>query len=176
MSNKPLTGCQEEDRDASVVLFRKESFEKFLSGLIETYGQAGYSMVFALAKSVGQSEFKSVMEEQQELTIPMTRPKLLKKVLDRYSAMGWGKFVIESLELNSSAIVVVTNNIFKGSCSPESVGCCFIQGLIAGFMSEVFDSEPVYGQPRCFIQETNRCLFNIRTKKFMEQEPNPINN
>jgi predicted hydrocarbon binding protein len=136
-----------------------------MTTLTDTYGSAGYSMIYSLAKNVGQSEFKSVMEEQQRLCIPMTRPKILRKVLDRFTYMGFGKFTIESLELNSSAILVVTRNIFSENCSPESVGCCFMQGLIAGLMVEVFESEPIYNQPRCFIQEGDRCLFRLKSER-----------
>lgn len=126
-------------------------------------------MIYALAKNVGQSEFRSVMEEQKKLFIPMTRPKLLKKVLDRFTYMGFGKFTIESLELNSSAILVVTKNIFNENCSHDSAGCCFIQGLIAGLMVEVFESEPIYNQPRCFIQEGDRCLFRLKSERFQNK-------
>jgi predicted hydrocarbon binding protein len=167
MSNKPLTGCLgDEESSPSVILFRQESFEKIMKTLIDTYGSAGFSMIYSLGKNVGQSEFRSIMEEQKNLCIPMTRPKLLKKVLERFTYMGWGKFAIESLELNSSAIVVITKNIFSKNCSRDSVGCCFIQGLIAGLMSEVFESEPIYDTPRCFIQENERCLFRLKSQKY----------
>ena len=136
-----------------------------LTNLTDTYGAPGYSMIFSMGKNTGEEEFKSIAEEQKKLGIPMTRPKILKKVLDRLTSMGWGRFHVESLELNASAIVVVNNNIFSDKCSSESVGCCFIQGIIAGLMSEVFESEPVYGEPRCQKEEGERCVFKLTSEK-----------
>jgi predicted hydrocarbon binding protein len=160
----------------SIVLLRRESFEKMLTAFTETYGTPGYSMIFSMGKKVGEEEFRNIAEEQEKLNIPMTRPKILKKALDRLTSMGWGRFQAESLELNISAIVVVTNNMFSDKCSKSSVGCCFIQGIIAGLISEVFESEPLYGEPRCLAQPGGRCVFRLSSEKAQNKliEPTTI--
>jgi predicted hydrocarbon binding protein len=166
MINEPLITRQREgEAKSSVILLRRECFEKMLTNLTETYGAPGYSMIFSMGKNTGESEFRSMAEEQNKLGIPMTRPKILKNVLDRLTSMGWGRFQAESLELNASAVVVVNNNIFSDRCSHDSMGCCFIQGIIAGLMSEVFESEPIYGEPRCLAQPGGRCVFRLSSEK-----------
>ena len=168
--NEPLTTQKrEESIKPSVILLRRESFEKILSNLPETYGAPGYSMIFSMGKTTGEEEFRSIAEEQIELGIPMTQTNILKKVLNRLTLMGWGRFRVESLELNASAVVAVSNNIFSEGCSHDSVGCCFIQGIIAGLMSEVFDSEPVYGEHRCQVEEGERCVFRLTSEKAQDK-------
>ena len=165
MSNKPLTSSQTQGtQNPSLVLIRRESFEKMLTAFVETYGTSGYSMIFSMGKQVGEEEFKNIAEEQKNLGLPMTRPKLLKKVLERLTSMGWGNFHAESLELNISSIIVVTNNMFNDKCSNTSVGCCFIQGIIAGLMSQVFEAEPHYSEPRCLAQPGGRCVFRLTSE------------
>jgi predicted hydrocarbon binding protein len=148
-----------------MILLRRESFEKMLTNLTETYGAPGYSMIYSLGKNTGEEEFRGIVEEQKQLGIPMTRQKILKMVLDRLTSMGWGRFKVESLELNASAIVVVNRNIFNDSCSHDSVGCCFIQGIIAGIMSEVFESDAIYSEPRCQAEEGERCVLRLTSEK-----------
>ncbi|MGD0804536.1 MAG: hypothetical protein ABSA11_10755 [Candidatus Bathyarchaeia archaeon] len=166
MINEPLIDRQQEENSKpTVILLRRESFVKMLTNLTETYGAPGYSMIYSLGKNTGGEEFRSVSEEQKKLGIPMTRPMILKKALERLASMGWGRFQVESLELNASAIVAIKKNIFNDSCSHDSVGCCFIQGLIAGIMSEVFEAEPIYSEPRCHAEEGERCVLMLTSEK-----------
>ena len=161
MSNNPISSQVEGTQKNAVVLIRGDSFEKMLTAFTETYGNPGYSMIYSMGKKVGQGEFKNIVEEQKKLGIPTTRPKILKKVLERFTSMGWGSFKAESLELNVSSIIVVTNNIFSDKCLSNSVGCCFIQGIISGLISEVFESEAIYGEPRCLPQPGGRCVIRL---------------
>jgi predicted hydrocarbon binding protein len=174
MSNEPLTSSQlQGTRNPSIILLRRESFEKMLSAFTETYGTPGYSMIYSMGKDVGVEEFKNIAEELKTLNIPMTRPKILKKVLERFTSMGWGNFQAESLELDISSIIVVTNNMFSDKCSHTSVGCCFIQGIIAGLMSQVFESEPQYTEPRCLAQPGGRCLFRLKSENARSKVADP---
>jgi predicted hydrocarbon binding protein len=161
MSNNRLSTQAEVRAQNAVVLLRGESFEKMLTDFTETYGNPGYSMIYSMGRKVGQREFKNIVEEQNRLNLPTSHPKILKKVLERFTSMGWGSFKAESLELNVSSIIVVTNNIFSETCSRSSVGCCFIQGIISGLMQEVFESEPIYGEPRCLPQPEGRCVIRL---------------
>jgi predicted hydrocarbon binding protein len=166
MINEPLIDRQQEENSKStVILLRRESFVKMLNNLTETYGTPGYSMIYSLGKNIGEEEFRSVSEEQKKLGISITRPMILKKALERLTSMGWGRFQVKSLELNTSAIVVIRKNIFNDSCSHDSVGCCFVRGLIAGIMSEVFESEPIYSEPRCHAEEGERCVLMLTSEK-----------
>ena len=170
MSNQPLTSSQGQGtRNPSMVLLRREGFEKMLAAFTETYGTPGYSMIYSMGKQVGVEEFKNIAEEQKNLGLPMTRPKILKKVLERFTSMGWGRFQAESLELDISTIIVVTNNMFSDKCSHTSIGCCFIQGIIAGFISQVFESEPLYSEQRCLAQPGGRCVFRLTSEKALSK-------
>jgi predicted hydrocarbon binding protein len=165
MSNKPLTSYQDQvTKNPSLVLIRKDSFEMMLTNFVETYGTSGYSMIYSMGKRVGEEEFKDIANEQKSLGLPMTRPKLLKKALDRITYMGWGNFKAESLELNISTIIVVTNNMFNDKCSKTSVGCCFLHGMVAGVMSQVFESEPHYTEPLCPGEHGERCVFSLASE------------
>ena len=167
--NEPLTTQKGETNvKSSVILLRRESFEKILRNLPETYGAPGYSMIFSMGKKTGEEEFKSIAEEEKELGIPTTNIKILKKAFDRLTLMGWGKFHVESLELNASAVVAVNNNIFSEDCTQNSVGCCFIQGIIAGLISKIFESEPIYGEPRC-QNDGERCVLRLTSEKAQDR-------
>jgi hypothetical protein len=165
MINDPLSDGREKSSRSDVVLFRRESFEKILQALPNCYDQAGYAMIFQMGQNVGHADFKSVVEEQKKLNIPMTKPKILKKVLERYTSMGWGNFSIQSLDVENSAMIAINGNLFSESCSKKSVGCCFIQGMLAGLMTEVFETEPVFGEPRCLAMQGERCIIRVNKEK-----------
>jgi predicted hydrocarbon binding protein len=172
MMNQPLIRSQEEEKGSnSVILFRKECFENILITLQKTYGAPGYAMVYDLGKNVGKEEYKNIADEMTKLGIPNTRQNILKKALDRFTSMGWGRFQAESLELDVSTIIILKNNVFSDSCSNKSIGCTFIHGLIAGLMMEVFESEPVYTEPRCLAQQGGRCVFRIKSEKSLTSQP-----
>ena len=74
MINDPLTTRQREgESKSSVILLRRECFEKMLFNLTNTYGAPGYSMIFSMGKNVGQEEFKSIAEDQKQLDIPFNK-------------------------------------------------------------------------------------------------------
>jgi hypothetical protein len=114
MLNNALSDGQQEEANSnsSVLLFKGDNFEAIMASLTETYGTAGYSIIFSLGKISGAKEFKNVAEEQRRLNIPMTSEGLLNKTIERLNSMGWGKFQVIKIDIKSSANIQINRNPF----------------------------------------------------------------
>jgi predicted hydrocarbon binding protein len=160
-----LRGEEERiDNESSVVLMRADSFQRMLQYFTQTFGSSGLTMIYSMGMANGKYETSQMRDELRNLEAPVTKKLLLEKTLWRLTSMGWGGFKLEKLDsITGEAHIEIKNNPFSLNCdSQENGGCYFIQGFIAGVVSDVLDEDLTYGSPRCSHGENGSCLLQLK--------------
>jgi len=155
---------KKKNNEPSVVLMRTDFFERMMSYHTKNFGATGLSMIYSMGFANGKYEVFQLRDELLELEAPITKSVLLEKTLQRITHMGWGSIHISEFnQITSEVKVEISFNPFRAKCqSVNNGGCHFLQGYVAGVISEVLGEEVTYNETRCMKSGDCECLLLLR--------------
>jgi predicted hydrocarbon binding protein len=145
------------------LLMRSDFFAKMFDSLIKSYGSAGDAMIFAIGKDLGVDMVKDLATGVTRFGETVSEREILEKALLKLSDMGWGAYsVFEFDNLRKTVqIRVGSSPIVEGCSAASGGGCQFLQGLVIGVISELFEKEMAMGSPRCLKNSDGSCTFYL---------------
>ena len=146
---------------------RTDTFEMMMGYLTRNFGATGLSISYSMGVANGKYEVAQIREELKRLEAPATKKELLEKSLQRLTAMGWGKLKLAELNtITGENTVTVEQNPFREGCDPkDNGGCYFLQGFVAGVVSETLEEDVTYIDTRCTHEDLKGCSFHLMRSK-----------
>lgn len=160
-----LGGERRSKAESSVLLMRTDSFQRMIKYFTLNFGAAGLTMIYSMGEANGKYETSQMRDEFRSLEAPVVKRQLVEKSLWRLTTMGWGSFTLGALDtITGEATINIKVNPFGEQChSEDKGGCYFLQGYIAGVVSEALHDEVTYGDPRCSEGEEGGCQLHLRS-------------
>jgi predicted hydrocarbon binding protein len=162
-----LGGGRRTNSESSVLLMRTDSFQSMLKYFTITFGASGLTMIYSMGEANGKYETRQMKGELRSLEAPIIKQQLIEKSLWRLTSMGWGDFKLDSLDpIKCQATIKISINPFSENCkSTDAGGCYYLQGYIAGVISEALNEDITYKETRCSKTEEGSCELNLMSIK-----------
>jgi hypothetical protein len=149
-------------KDFPFLLLRSDFFNKMFESLIKNYGQAGKAMMFSMGRDLGAGKVKELMDSAQWFDAPQSESEIIDKVFVKLNHMGWGRFHVESFDpFKKHLQLSVRSTPFIEKNSADSNGYPFLQGVIVGITSEIFEKEMSISDPSNSDQQDGVNRFEI---------------
>ena len=154
---------QRQRGDLPFILLKPSFFNLMFDSLLKSYGSAGISMIFAMGRERGIGEVREYRKEFSQFSMSLSKRELLNRVFLRLNQMGWGKYDIGDYNPDSNIFTIdMKFNPLVVKCGSNSNGsCAFIQGLLSGVVSEVFEKEVSMASPRCEKSPSGSCSLHF---------------
>jgi predicted hydrocarbon binding protein len=154
----PSYGEEASGGKPALFLLRHRTLSAMTNSLIRSFGHAGVSMIYTMAREGGASEVKALREELRQIDSYPTKRDVLERALLRLSQMGWGKISVAEFDADKGSLrVQVKYNPLLKECGSELAGdCTLLRGLIAGIASEALREEIQYDKTQC-LQSGDGC-------------------
>jgi predicted hydrocarbon binding protein len=160
-----LGGERRSKSESQVLLMRTDSFLRMIKYFTNNFGATGLTMIYSMGEANGKYETSQMREELKSLDVPILKKQLIEKSLWRITSMGWGTFSLASLDtITGETAINIKINPFSEQCDLEdNGGCYFLQGYIAGVLSEALNDEITYCDPRCSTESDGACQLHLRS-------------
>ncbi len=150
--------------DDRAIILRKPIYEGFIKGFREKFGQVASSFLYHIGFEAGRKAYESHLRivgeahRGSEKIIPFAR--------ELFKQIGFGILEFVKVDfINKTALIRVYNSfeceLFKETGMAESH---FIRGLLAGFMSSLFDIKVDAVETKCIAKGDPYCEFVVGQK------------
>ncbi len=147
-----------------VVILRKESFQLFRQELIRRNASGTGNLILGIVgRSVGRAEGRTIVSKLARETGSVTLSSEYVRNAVEETNLGYGKILLESLELTAKAAGITTENSFEAgpATGPEGNGCFFLLGYLEGLLSELLGAELRGVESSCKSRGDQVCTFRL---------------
>jgi len=149
------------------IIMRLQGYKGLVANIRKHFGTAGETFLYYIGFDSGLEYAKSHIEMAAKLGL--TDPAQILKLISTslFNCVGYGRMEVRRLETNPPKATIRVYNSFEcelgiGSGKPFSF---FTRGMVAGFLSGLFNEKMSAKETRCIAKRDPYCEFNIKPER-----------
>jgi len=144
------------------VLLRVEALQGMFDETVKAFGSGAYTIWYLAGKGAGKSMAKLIAELEEGA--PAKR--LVERVCEELSSLGWGRFEAKELNIEKGEyqIFVYNNPFARGRREVKETACTYIKGYLEGVLEELTGKPVKLYEISCIAEGAPLCEFKTIVK------------